>query len=271
MSATEPAQRLGIFAKTFKRAGAAEVAAEVKRAGFALAHWNFAAVGRPTLAWGLPDAAFGDVRAAFEDEGLAIPSVSATFNAIGPDAERRTDETRQAAGLVRRARLLGADVVTLCTGTRDPHDMWRAHPDNAADDAWRDLRATLDVLMDAASDGEVVLGIEPEPGNVVRDAETAARLLGELGDDAPIGIVFDPANLLAPDTLDRQEQILTAAADVLGPRVVSAQAKDFEVMDYELVFRILRTLPPVPLIVQDVTEAEAATVRQELMRHELRL
>jgi hypothetical protein len=105
----------------------------------------------------------------------------------------------------------------------------------------------------------------------VRDAETAARLLDELGGDAPIGIVFDPANLLTPDTPDLQEEILTAAADVLGPRVVSAQAKDFGVMDYDLVFRILRTLPPVPLIVQDVAEAEAATVRQELTRHEHRL
>lgn len=265
------AQRLGIFAKTFKRESAVEVAAEVKRAGFAVAHWNFAAIGRPTLAGGLPDEAFSEVRVAFEDAGLAIPSVSATFNAIGPDVERRADETRQAADLVRRARLLGADVVTLCTGTRDPQDMWRAHPGNAADAAWRDLLATLDSLMDAASDGNVVLGIEPEPGNVVRDAETAARLLDELGDDAPIGIVLDPANLLTPDTLDQQEEILTEAAGLLGQRVVSAQAKDFGLMDYDLVFRILRTLPPVPLIVQDVTEAEAAPVRQELMRREHRL
>lgn len=264
-------ERLGIFAKTFKRATADEVAAEVKGAGYAVAHWNFAAIGQPTLADGRPESAFTEVRSAFDEAGLAIPSVSATFNAIGPDTERRAAETRQAADLIRRARLLGADVVTLCTGTRDAHDIWREHSDNASAASWRDLRATLDVLLDAASEGGVVLGIEPEPGNVVRDATTAARLLRELGDDAPIGIVFDPANLLTPETLGRQEAILAEAVELLGPRIVSVQAKDFGLLDYRLVFRLLAAVPPVPLIVQDVTEAEAATVRKDLMRCEQQL
>jgi sugar phosphate isomerase/epimerase len=150
--------------------------------------------------------------------------------------------------------------------------MWRAHPDNASAEAWRDLRATLNVLMDAASDGGVVLGIEPEPGNVVRDAATAARLLDELGDDAPVGIVFDPANLLTPresltvGIAGRHEAILSEAVDMLGSRIVGVQAKDFGLMDYRLVFRLLRSVPPVPLIVQEVTEADADRVRCDLQR-----
>ena len=262
-------QRLGIFARTFRRPTATEVAAEVAQAGYSLAHWNFAAIGLPTLANDLPDAAFADVRAAFEAVEIEIPSISATYNVIGPDIERRLTETTQAAHLIRRARrLLGVEAVTLCTGTRDPENIWRAHPDNAKPEAWHDLRATLDVLMDAASDGGVVLGIEPEPGNVVRDAPTAARLLDELGDDAPVGIIFDPANLLTPETMSRQAQILTEAVDLLGPRIVGVQLKDFDVMDYKLVFRLLERIAPVPLIVQDVTEADAGDVRRDLVsRH----
>jgi sugar phosphate isomerase/epimerase len=276
-------QRLGIFARTFRRPTAAEVAAEVKRSGYALAHWNFAAIGLPTLADGVSDAAFADVRAAFDAVGIGIPSISATYNVIGPDIERRSAETIQAARLIRRARsLLGVDVVTLCTGTRDPENIWRAHPDNTAPEAWHDLRATLDVLMDAASDGGVVLGIEPEPGNVVRDAPTAARFLDELGDDAPGGIIFDPANLLGPETVSQQTRILTEAVDLLGPRIVGVQLKDLTaegasaaagtgLMDYELVFRLLERIAPVPLIVQDVTEAEAGRVRDDLSRKHTRL
>lgn len=271
-------QRLGIFARTFRRPTAAEVAAEVKRSGYALAHWNFAAVGLPTLADGSPGAAFADVRAAFDAVGIGIPSISATYNVIGPDIERRSAETTQAARLIRRANsLLGVEVVTLCTGTRDPENIWRAHPDNATSKAWHDLRASLDVLMDAASDGGVVLGIEPEPGNVVRDAPTAARLLSELGDDAPVGIVFDPANLLSPETASQQTRILTEAVDLLGPRIVGVQLKDLTaegasaaagtgLMDYELVFGLLERIAPVPLIVQDVAEADAGHVRRELSR-----
>jgi sugar phosphate isomerase/epimerase len=260
-------QRLGIFARTFRRPTPTGVAAEVARAGYALAHWNFAAIGLPTLADDLPDTAFTDVRAAFDAVEIGIPSISATYNVIGPDIERRSAETTRAARLIRRARaLLGVEAVTLCSGTRDPENIWRAHPDNAKPEAWHDLRATLDVLMDAASDGGVVLGIEPEPGNVVRDAPTAARLLDELGDDAPVGIIFDPANLLSPETMSQQARILTEAVDLLGPRIVGVQLKDFDVMDYELVFQLLERLAPVPLIVQDVTEAEASHVRRDLSR-----
>ena len=264
-------ERLGIFARTFRRPTAAEVAAEVARAGYRLAHWNFAAIGLPTLANDLPDAAFADVRAAFDAVGIAIPSISATYNVIGPDIERRSAETTHAAQLIRRARsLLGVEAVTLCTGTLDPEDIWRAHPDNTKPEAWHDLRATLDVLLDAASDGGVVLGIEPEPGNVVRDAPTAARLLDELGDDAPVGIIFDAANLLTPETMSQQTQILTEAVDLLGPRIVGAQLKDFDLMDYQLVFQLLERVAPVPLIVQDVTEADAGDVRHQLVsRHRL--
>jgi sugar phosphate isomerase/epimerase len=260
-------RRLGVFAKTFRRAAADEVAGEVRQAGYALGHWNFAAVGLPTLAGGVADAVFVDVRKAFDAVGVGIPSMSATFNVIGADVERRALEIRQAVGLIRRAGVLGAEVVTLCTGTRDVGDMWRAHPGNASDAAWHELREALDVLMEAALDGGVVLGIEPEPGNVVRDAAAAGRLLVELGDGAPVGIVFDPANLLSSETSGRRQgAILTEAVDVLGPRTVGVQLKGFEVMDYDLVFRLLERVPPVPLIVQDVSEGEAAGVRRELLR-----
>jgi len=63
--------------------------------------------------------------------------------------------------------------------------MWRAHPGNLASDAWTDLRRTLDALLEAAHEAGVRLGIEPEPGNVVRDARTAARLLAELATTRP--------------------------------------------------------------------------------------
>ena len=271
-----PAGRLGIFARTFRRATAAEVCAAVGAAGYPLAHWNFAAIGLPTLADGVAPTVFDEVRAAFDAAGLGVPSVSATFNTIDPDLDRRATQTRRAARLIGLAPLLGADVVTLCTGTRDEENMWRAHPDNTAGAAWRDLLATLEPLLVAASDAGVLLGIEPEAGNVVRDAPTAARLLAELGAGAPVGIVFDPANLLDPGTVDQQERILTEAVDLLGPRIVGVQAKDVVdggysaagagPMDYHLVWRLLDRIDPVPVIVQDAVETDAARVRTDLLR-----
>jgi sugar phosphate isomerase/epimerase len=275
-STTDLAERLGIFARTFRRDTPAAVAAAVSDAGFALAHWNFAAIGRQTLAGDVAGPQFDTVRRDFDAAGLSIPSVSATYNVIHPDRELRDAQTGEAARLIARIPELGADVATLCTGTRNIDNMWRSHPDNTTPQAWTDLRRSLDVLLEAARDAGVRLGVEPEPGNVIRDAPTAARLLEQIGADAPLGIIFDPANLLSPATITHQQQILTEAIDLLGPRIIGAQAKDVVesgysaagagLMDYHLVFSQLARVVPVPLIVQDADETDAARVRTDLLR-----
>jgi sugar phosphate isomerase/epimerase len=260
------ASRLGIFARTFRRDTPAEVAAAVRAAGYALAHWNFAAIGRATLAADVAEDQFSVVRDAFHDHGLGIPSASGTFNMINPNIDLRDRQIEEAIRLIRLVGLIGADVVTLCTGTRDPDSMWRAHPGNTDPSAWSDLRRSLDPLLEAARDARIRLGIEPELGNVVRDAPAAAQLLDELGGDAPVGIVLDPANLLTPDTVDQQDRIVGEAIDLLGDRVISIQAKDFGLMDYPALFAQAARIDRVPVIVQDASEDDAARVRADLLR-----
>ncbi len=76
MTGVDLRSRLGIFERTFRRNTPAEVADAVIGAGYALAHWNFAAIGRSTLAAEMEDNQFTAVHTAFESAGLGIPSVS---------------------------------------------------------------------------------------------------------------------------------------------------------------------------------------------------
>ena len=116
-------------------------------------------------------------------------------------------------------------MVTLCTGTRDPDDMWRAHPGNAAPDAWADMLASIASAVEAAERAGVVVAVEPEPGDGERDAPAARRLLDEVGSPA-LRIVLDAANLLPPERLPGQARVLGEALELLGPDVVLAHAKD---------------------------------------------
>jgi sugar phosphate isomerase/epimerase len=276
MTGADLVSRLGIFARTFRRNTPAEVADAVLGARYALAHWNFAAIGRSTLAVDVEDAQFTAVRTAFDSAGLGIPSVSGTFNMIHPDADLRARQIQLAVRLIGLVPRLGAGVVTLCTGTRDPDNMWRAHAGNTDPSAWSDLRWSLDPLLEAAREAGIRLGVEPELANVVRDARTARRLLDEVGLDAPIGIILDPANLLGPDTIDQQDKIIGEAIDLLGGQVIGVQAKDVVasgysapgagLMNYPAVFAQLARLGPVPVIVQDTAEHDAARVRADLVR-----
>jgi sugar phosphate isomerase/epimerase len=267
---------LGIFARTFPRASAGEVAEAVAAAGFGLVQLNLSAAGMPTLppVADLGELDFGAVRQAFGDRAVRIWGLSASYNMIHPDPAVRGAQTEAAAALIGRAPELGATAVTLCTGTRDPDNMWRRHPGNDEPAAWDDLRATLDRLLPAAAAAGVRLGIEPEPGNVVSTAARARRLLDELGPDAGLaGIILDPANLVTVATAGRQADILREAAALLADSVFCVHAKDVVesgyaaagtgLLDYELV---LTALPAgTPLIVQDAAEDDVARVRDFLL------
>jgi sugar phosphate isomerase/epimerase len=269
---------LGIFARIFTRPTAEEVAAAVAAAGFGLVQLNLSCIGAPTVPPVGAAVDFTGIRSAFEAHAVRIWGLSCTYNLVHPDLAQRAEYTARAEWLIGRAPELGAEVVTLCSGTRDAEDMWRAHPANSSPEAWDDLRAGLDKLLPAAEGAGVRLGIEPEPGNVVADAARASDLLAELGNDASfIGIVLDPANLVTPDTASDQGRILRNAFGVLGAETVALHAKDvvstgayaaagLGQLDYDLVFELHAALPvPVPVIIQDSTETDVPRTRRFLL------
>ena len=203
MSADTPATpEWGIFARVFARTEPAGVAAAVAGAGFTTVQLNLSSVGLPTvpdrLAWA--DIDLDTVTTAFAAADVRIWGVSATVNLIHPDLERRIRERRNVLALIGHVAATTPTTpvaITLCTGTRDPDNQWRRHPANDEPEAWRDLVDALDELLPHAEHSGVILGIEPEPGNVVADAIRGAQLMDEMrAGRGTLGIVLDPANLV---------------------------------------------------------------------------
>jgi sugar phosphate isomerase/epimerase len=281
--------QLGIFARTFIRDSPDAVAQAVADVGFDLVQLNLNSFGLPTI----PDQDvlasidLGAVRDAFSQQGIAIWGVSVTYNTIHPDAGVRHRLTEDACRLIAQVPKLGARFATLCTGTRDGDNMWRAHPANADSSAISDLRATIDRLLEAATAAGVRLGIEPEPANVIGDARAAATLLRDLGPDAEhVAIVLDPANLIDATTAASQHAVLREAFETLGGSIACVHAKDVVaaggfaaagtgLLDYDLIFELRSELPrPVPVVVQDVAEYDARRVRdmltEQFRRHPVR-
>jgi sugar phosphate isomerase/epimerase len=187
---------------------------------------------------------------------------------IDPIRERRDAGMRRLGQLAGACTLLGTKIITLCTGTRDPDDMWRGHPANGRPDAWADLRRAMEQALDIAEEHDLSLAVEPETANVVDSPAKARRLLDELRSPR-LKIIIDPANLFHVEDLPHQRAVLDAAFDLLGPDIVLAHAKDVRVvdgavhhvaagkgvLDYPHYLGLLRRLP-VPLIVHGLAEAE---------------
>ncbi len=219
------AMKLGIFAKTFTRPTVEEVFDGVVAHGLQCVQFNFASAGLPSLPEQIEPALVERVRQAASERRIAIAAVSGTFNLIHPDPRQRRDGLRRLAVIVSVCHTLGAPVITLCTGSRDPENMWQRHPDNDTPEAWRDLIQSLHAALEIAGTCGVTLGIEPEVSNVVDSARKARRLIDEMR-SPQLKIILDAANLFQADELPRQREILNEAFDLLGREIVLAHAKE---------------------------------------------
>jgi sugar phosphate isomerase/epimerase len=216
---------LGIFARTFRRPSLAVMLDAVAAHGLRCVQLNLEEAGLPPMPDGFAPADADRIRAAADARGIRIAAVSGTFNMIHPDPVERARGIARLGVLASVCGRLGTSVITLCTGTRDPDDIWRRHPENDTPAAWRDLVAAMEAALTVTEAQGVKLAFEPEPGNVVRTARQALDLIRELGSPR-LGVVLDPANLFAEDKAERLPAILDEAVDLLGERVFLAHAKD---------------------------------------------
>src|SRR5579883_488179 len=261
--------RLGIFAKTFTRPSLEQTFAAVKSCGLDCIQFNFSCAGLPALPDAVDTALTDRIRHELSRCSLSNPAVSGTCNLIHPNPEKRSKDLARLKGLIRATKSISAQVVTLCTGTRDPSDMWRPHAANHSPEAWNDLVAALEQLLPMAEQCSICLGVEPEPANVIDSAAKARKLLDEL--KSPwLKIVFDAANLVDARHIETQEKLLHQAVDLLGKDIVLAHAKDVMAeepfhsvapgkgaLNYPLYLELLKEAGfDGPLILHGLTEAE---------------
>ena len=214
----------GIFSRTYAAKGDAVFAA-IKADGFSAAQLNLSSLGLESLPAWLPEEIILSAKAVAHRHGIQLVALSGTYNMAHPDLEYRQEQRAKFANVVRAAQLLGIGVVSLCTGSRDANHMWAHHVENNSSEAWKDFRSELDAALTLAEG--LTLVIEPELGNVVRDATVAHKLLKDVG-SPHLKIILDAANLLSPQTLPQQHAIMAEAFQLLGDSVVLAHAKDID-------------------------------------------
>jgi sugar phosphate isomerase/epimerase len=263
--------QIGIFARTFSCPSLGELLQAIAQCGIGSVQFNFSCVGLPTLPEQINSTLADQIRREFADHKLNLAAVSGTFNMIHPDVRIRQDGLRRFRELVGACAKMGAPVISLCTGTRDPENMWRRHPQNDLPEAWDDLLAALSEALPQAEANQITLGVEPEPNNVVTSARKARRLLDELKSPR-LKIVMDAANLFQVEDLPRMRETLDEAFDLLGGDIVIAHAKDIQMageprhvaagkgfLDYDHYLSLLNACGFAgPLILHELQESEVA-------------
>jgi sugar phosphate isomerase/epimerase len=274
---------LGIFCKTFVRSTLAETLDAVRSHGLSCVQFNMACAGLEPLPRRIDASRCLQVRQALAERNIRMAAVSGTFNMIHPNTDVRRDGLDRLRELAFACRAMGTSIITLCTGTRDPVNMWRRHPDNDSSAAWHELLASLRTALELTEESGVTLAFEPEVSNVVDSARKGRRLLDELGSPR-LKVVMDGANLFHAGELPRMHAVLDEAFDLLGNEIVLAHAKDLShdgeagheaagegLLDYDYYLRLLHAHGfQGPLILHGLTEAqvgESVRFLREKLQH----
>ena len=192
---------------------------------------------------------------------------------IHPDPGQRQAGLRRLRVLASACKPMGISVITLCTGTRDPENMWRWHPENTSLQAWEDLLGSMEAALHIAEEEGIILAFEPERTNVINTAVRGRELLDTM-QSQHLKVVMDPANLIVPENKQHMHHVLDEAFELLGEYIVLAHAKDIGpdntfraagsgILDYDYYLHHLEAVSfDGPLIIHGLSEAQVdATVR----------
>ena len=215
------------------------------------------------------EAARVSVRPQLEKRGMSIAAMAAQVNMVDPNPRKRQEGIERVKLFMAACQDIGTSVLATCTGSRNPQNMWRTHPDNDSDETWAMLRDTLAQLLPEAEAHGVTLAFEPEVCQVASSSARSRRLIDEMG-SPNLKVVLDAANLFGKGDLPRMSEVLDEAFELLGDHVAIAHAKDLDhdgdaghlaagtgKLDYERYVSLLCGLPfDVPVILHGLSEMQ---------------
>jgi len=221
--------KLGMYSVELKRPTSDALFAAMKEAGFSQVQFDFASVCEEQLPLSFPPGLLENVGKQAERHGVDIVAVNGTFNMIHPDREVREDGYRRFGSVAAAARELNCGFLTLCTGSRNPDNMWAWHEDNQQPSAWNDLLVSVEKALEQAERYDMILGIECEPNNCVNSPEKARELMDAFRSPR-LKIIMDIANLFQKGETRRENvrPIIDRAFELLGKDVYLAHGKDIK-------------------------------------------
>lgn len=261
--------QIGIMSGTFDRATLEEALDAAVNHGISCMQFNLSSAGVTKIPTHIDAGLCDKIREEMGARNIAMTALGGTYNMIHPDVQRRADGLRNLRVLAAACERLGTSVIALCTGSRDPDNMWRRHPDNDTPEAWEDLVVSMRQAIEIAEEYQVTLAFEPEVANVVDSAVKARRIIDQIGSPY-LKVVMDGANIFHTGELSRMREILDEAFALLGEDIAFAHAKDLDrdgeaghlaagkgLLDYDQYLSLLNDVDPdIPIVLHGLSEAE---------------
>lgn len=153
------------------------------------------------------------------------------LNLCNPDPEQHKQIVEKYKAHIRFASVLGCGVVGTETGAVNVE--YKYEPANHTEEALNLFIENLKPIVKYAEQFGVIIAIEPVWKHIVCTIERARKVLDAI-DSPNLQIIFDPVNVLYTGNIDRQDEIIEQAFDLLRDEIAVVHCKDYVVEGDEL-------------------------------------
>jgi sugar phosphate isomerase/epimerase len=219
---------LGVRAHDFGKLPVAALAAQIAQHGLTCIQLapTKAIAGFDTDAGRLSPGFATSIREAFQRHGIQIAVLGCYINLGDRNEAIRRPQLERFKEYLRFARDFGCSVVGTETGSVNSD--FSRHPDNAGEEAFQLVLASVRELVREAEKFGVFVGIEAVERYVISSPQRLRRLVDEVN-SPNLQVIYDPVNLLWSTNHEHQDDIMEAAHTLLGDRIGIVHAKDFTV------------------------------------------
>lgn len=164
------------------------------------------------------------VRHDLGDIDLAV--LGCYLNLTHPDENAYRETLKCYRAHIQLARWMNAGCVGTETGNPNPEYRYDPVHSHAPEALEMFIRRAAPVVECAEHFG-VTLAIEPVYTHIVHDGKAARKVLDAIQSDN-LKIILDPVNLLHMDNIDRRDEVIREAIDLLGEDVAVIHMKDYQ-------------------------------------------
>ena len=218
--------KIGVRGHDFGRREVPDLAAVIKGAGFECVQLAPAkAIERIEAISDINKKHINAIQKAFTEHDLEIAVLGCYIEPSIPNRVERLANVDLFKKNLLYANRLGIPIV----GTETTHMDVNTNPVER-EMAYLFLKDSVLRMVEKAVEDDVFVGIEPVAEHTLNSPSLARRLLDEVGSDK-LKIIFDPVNLVLPETIGEQDMIWDETFELLGDDIFVVHVKDTIIKD----------------------------------------
>ena len=159
-----------------------------------------------------------------EKNEIHVAVLGCYINPTNPVESKREAEVARFIEHLKYARAMGADMVGTETGRFHPD--FQVVRDTRTEAAYQLLLKSFREIVDAAEKLGVIVGVEGVFDHTLYSPAMMKRFLEDI-DSPNVEVILDPVNLIHPEEVDNQEDVIAQAFACYGDKISMMHMKDF--------------------------------------------